>query len=107
MIPGMNPAMMKRLMKQMNMQPIDAERLIIEKTDGSKLVINNPEITKMNVTGKEVLQVVGKLEEFEEGFPEKDVQMVAEQAGCSEDEALQALEETGGDIAEAILKLKR
>ncbi len=108
MMPGMNPAMMRNIMRQMKMQPIEAERLIIERKSGPKLVINNPEITRMKVTGKEVLQVIGKLEELEEeGVPDDDVNMVAEQAGCSKDEARKALEERDGDIAEAILKLKK
>ena len=37
---------------------------------------------------------------------EEDVALVAEQAGVSLEEARRALEETGGDIAAAILRLQ-
>lgn len=108
MIPGMNPSMMKRLMKSMNMKPVSAKRVIIERGKGADLVVNNPEVTKMKAGGKQVLQVMGKLEELEqEGFPEEDVKMVVEQTGCSEEEAIQALGGADGDIAEAIMKLKK
>ena len=39
-------------------------------------------------------------------MPQDDVKLVMEQTGKSEKEARKALEETKGDIAEAIMKLK-
>jgi len=38
-------------------------------------------------------------------IPEEDVQLVAEKAGVSEAEARKALEECGGEPAEAIIRL--
>ena len=40
-------------------------------------------------------------------IPDEDVEMVANSAGVSEDEARQALEECKGDLAEAIMKLSQ
>ena len=54
--------------------------------------------------GQESLQISGEIEE--EGIPEEDIKIVAEQAKVSEKEAEKALKESNGDIAEAILKLK-
>lgn len=109
MIPGMNPKLMKQAMKRMGIKevPIDAIEVII-KTNGNDLVIRNPQVSKINMMGQETLQIVGDIEEVEadEGINEEDVKTVAEQAGVSEDKAREALEETGGDLAEAIIKLQ-
>ena len=40
-------------------------------------------------------------------IPDEDIEMVANQANVSEDEAKAALEDTNGDLAEAILKLNQ
>jgi nascent polypeptide-associated complex subunit alpha len=45
--------------------------------------------------------------EYEIEIPDEDVEMVANSAGVSEDEARQALEECQGDLAEAIMKLNQ
>ena len=46
-----------------------------------------------------------KEEGEEEGIPQEDIDLVAEQTGKSKKEAEKALTETKGDIAEAIMKL--
>lgn len=106
MFPNIDPKKMQALMKQMGLsqENIDAVRVIIEKEDG-KIVINNPSVTKMKMQGQETFQIAGDVEEAsDEGFSDEDVRTVMEKTGCSEDEALEALEDTG-DLAEAILKL--
>ncbi|MBS3076899.1 nascent polypeptide-associated complex protein [Candidatus Pacearchaeota archaeon] len=105
---GMNPAKMKGMMKQLgiNQEDIDAERVTIEKTDGSKIVIENPSIQKITMQGQESFQVTGDIkEESAESFSEDDIKLVAEKTSSSEEDARSALEETKGDIAEAIMKL--
>jgi nascent polypeptide-associated complex subunit alpha len=63
----------------------------------------------MNFMGQNTYQVTGKakeqLLEKELVIPDDDVDMVASQTGVSKEEARQALEETSGDLAEAIMKL--
>ena len=67
----------------------------------------------MTVQGQTTFQVVGKPEERARGtgeggkqaIPIEDVRLVAEKAGVSEEEARKALEECGGEPAEAIIKL--
>ena len=39
-------------------------------------------------------------------FTEEDIELVMQETGCSREEAIKALEETKGDIAEAILLIK-
>ncbi len=107
MIPGLNPKKMQAVMKQMGLsqEEIPASKVIIEKEDGSKLIIQDPSVTKIKMQGQESFQITGEiLEEEGEAFSEEDVQVVMQRTNCSEEEAIGALEETG-DLAEAILKL--
>lgn len=107
MMPGFNKKQLEHAMKQMGVKQenIEAEKVII-KTRDKNLIIENPEVTKINMMGQESLQITGKIiEEDLEKFNKDDVKTVMEQTGCSEKEAIEALEETE-DIAEAIIKLK-
>lgn len=107
MIPGVNPKQMQAMMKQMGMSQteIPSSKVIIEKEDGEKLVINNPSVMKIKIGGQESFQITGDIsEESGEKFSESDVKVVMEKTNCSEKEAQKALEETG-DLADAIMKL--
>ena len=108
MFGGMNPKKMQAMMKQMGMdqKEVDASRVIIEKNDGTKTIIENPSVSKVNFQGQSTFQVVGEESEetAEVGVSADDVKSVVEKTNCSEEQAKQALEETG-DLAEAILKL--
>ncbi len=109
MMPNMNPKQMKQMMKQlgMNMEEIPATEVII-KTSDREIIITEPKVSKIKAMGQETFQIVGIVSEREldEGVSEDDVKLVMEQANVSEEEARRTLEETG-DIAEAILKLKK
>ncbi len=108
----MNPRKMQQMMKKMGMQQqeIPATEVII-KTEDKEIIITEPSVSKVNMMGQETFQISGQIHERETSsepeIDEDDVKTVVEQAGCSEDEAKQALEETSGDLAEAILKLKK
>jgi nascent polypeptide-associated complex subunit alpha len=111
MIPGLgkiNPKQMQAMMRQMGIaqEDIDAARVVIEKTDNSKIVIDNPSVQKIKMQGQESFQITGDArEESGSAFSEEDVKLVMEKTGKPEGEARSALEETGGDIAEAIVNL--
>ncbi|PUA32274.1 MAG: hypothetical protein B7O98_06305 [Zestosphaera tikiterensis] len=108
---------MKKMMKKLG---IDVEELsdvlsvTIELKD-KELVIKNPQVTVMKFQGQKIYQVVGTAEEvltkeavIEEKpsrYTEEDVRFVMEQTGVSRERALEALERSGGDIAQAILLL--
>lgn len=106
---GLNPKKMQAMMKQfgMSQEDINASRVIIEKSDKSKIIIENPSVAKMNVQGNEMFQISGdvKEESSEPKTSEADVKTVMEKTKVSETKARKALEETDGDLAEAILKL--
>ena len=103
---GMDPKQMGKLMQQMGIksEEVSANRVVIER-EGGKIVIDEPQITKISMRGESTYQIAGKIRE-EASISADDVKMVAEQANVSEDEAKKALEGAGGDIAEAIVKLQ-
>ena len=101
----MNPRDMKKMMQ--GMKQIPAEEVVIKQA-GKSLVIKNPQVTKIDIMGQESYQIIGKAQEVaEEGVKEEDVQMVAEQTGATKEQAKAALETSKGDIAEAIIALKK
>jgi nascent polypeptide-associated complex subunit alpha len=105
MFPGLNPKKMNSIMKQMGISQdeIPASKVTIEKEDGNKIILNNPSVTKIKMQGQESFQITGEVSE-EENFSEEDIKTITEKTNCSEDEAKNALQETG-DLAEAILRL--
>jgi len=106
---GLDPKKMQGLMKQMGIsqKEIDASRVIIEKTDGTKTIIENPSVTKMKVQGNEMYQITGDEREETEAptISESDIKQVMEKTGCTEHQAREVLESVNGDLAEAILEL--
>ncbi len=105
-IGGLNPKKMQAMMKQLgiNQEEIEAERVIIEKSDG-KIIIENPSVQRIKMQGQESWQITGEAREEEEGIKEEDVELVMEKTGADKEEARRVLEEVEGDIAEAILRL--
>ena len=94
-------------MKQMKMEDVPATEVII-KTESGDLIISNPSVKRMKVQGSDVFQVSGEVTEQETlEVSEDDLKLVIKQTGCSESEALDALGESDGDIAGAIIKLKK
>ena len=120
---------MRRRMQQqgIDMDQVDATRVIIERADGS-LIIEHPEVILMKQMGQEIYQVIGEAHEASEGellieesenvqetiedselkpsITDNDVMLVASQANVDKEEARAVLNECEGDIAKAILYLK-
>ncbi|MBI2659882.1 nascent polypeptide-associated complex protein [Candidatus Woesearchaeota archaeon] len=111
MFPGMNPKEMQKAMKKLGIrqEEIDAE-LVIIKTANKDLVIKNPQVSRINMMGQETIQVIGSITEIDKNekieLSDDDVSTVMEQANCTREEALEALGESNGNLAEAILKLQ-
>jgi nascent polypeptide-associated complex subunit alpha len=127
---GMNPRKMQQMMKQMgiDVDELDAEEVVIRTAD-EEYVFDSPQVTKMDAQGQETFQVVGDYDVREAGaggvsddatpvesgdaadesagaIPDSDVQIVAQRAGVSEDDARAALEDEDGDLAAAISRLE-
>ena len=60
--------------------------------------------------GQETLQVIGDIEEIDKEdkieINEDDIDTVMKQTNCTKEEALEALQECNGNLAEAIIKLQ-
>ena len=111
MIPGVNPRQLKQMMRQMGMSQteIEASEILIKTKDGKVLIFENPFIQKVVMQGQETYQINGAPTRIEEekvkiSISQEDIDMVSSQANVSKEEAKKALEETNGDIAEAIVK---
>ena len=132
----MNPRKMKQMMKQMgiDVEELDAERVVIETADGDDLVFDGAQVTKMDAQGQETYQIVGSPDavadagaggspsavegdsgagaiaedeaEDDAGIPDEDVALVAERAGAPQSAAREALEDADGDLAAAIAELE-
>lgn len=97
----------------MRMRELECERVIFVLPD-REIVIENPQVTLLEVQGEKLYQVVGREVEHYKGeshtegleITEEDVRLVAEQANVNLEEARKALEETGGDLAQAIILLQ-
>ncbi|MEM4663116.1 MAG: nascent polypeptide-associated complex protein [Candidatus Diapherotrites archaeon] len=107
---GMSPAQMRRLMKDISMQEIEASKVIIESKD-KRIVIENPKITAMQIQGQKTYTVLGKerIEEISKGSSEpseEDIELVKEKTGKSREEVIKALKDSQNDLALAIKKLQ-
>ncbi len=121
MIPGgrVNPRQMRQAMKRLGIEQeeLDGVEEVVIRTAAKEYVIRNANVTAMTAQGQKIWTVVGEpivrdrvdakkpADAKELSIPEEDVKLVAEKAGVSEDEARKALEECGGEPAEAIIRL--
>ena len=121
MIPGgrVNPRQMKQAMKRMGIEQeeLDGVEEVLIRTADKEYVIRNPAVSAITAQGQKIWQVVGEpiirpradakkpADEKAPTIPDEDVKLVAEKAGVSDEEARKALEECGGEPAEAIIRL--
>lgn len=121
MIPGgrVNPRQMRQAMKRLGIEQeeIDGVEEVVIRTAAKEYIIRDANVTAMTAQGQKIWTVVGepivrdradaKKAEPSAGvqIPDEDVALVAEKAGVSEAEARKALEEAGGEPAEAIIRL--
>jgi nascent polypeptide-associated complex subunit alpha len=111
---GMNPREARRMMQRMgmNMETVEDVTEVIVKTPNKDIVIEKPEVAILQVQGQRIYQVAGGTVHEKAPEPkmqtvsEEDARLVADQTGKGIEEARKALEETGGDLAKAILLLQ-
>jgi nascent polypeptide-associated complex subunit alpha len=112
MIPGINKRQAAQMMRRMGIQQeeIDATEVII-KTPEKELIISNPQVAKVNLMGQETFQIIGQVTErnlsSEPDINEEDIKTVMEQAGVTTETAKDAIINAHGDLAQAILSLKK
>ncbi len=106
---GINPRKMASMMKQMGIDINELENVeeVIIRTPQKDIIFKDAQVTIMDAKGMKTYQIVGTPQEIEREakIPEEDIKLVMEQTKASESDARDALKETKGDIAAAILKL--
>lgn len=124
-----DPKKMNEMLQRMGVKSkeIEALEVIIMQKGGKKLVIRNPQVMEIEFSGKRTFQIFGEVsvqdgavrgktgemrERGDEGDEEivvsdKDVKFVADAARMPEKKAREVLIKTKGDIAKAILILKK
>ncbi|MFC1803807.1 nascent polypeptide-associated complex protein [Thermoproteota archaeon] len=111
----------RRMMKQMgvNMNELGDIKRVILQGDKREIIIEGAQVTSINVQGTKMYQIAGGRETegkpstetvLEEKapleIPEEDILLVAQQANVGIDVARKTLEESEGDLAQAIIKLQ-
>jgi nascent polypeptide-associated complex subunit alpha len=108
----------KRMMEKMGMKVDEIEGVteVLIRTAAREIVIEEPIVSSIVVQGQRMYQITGgsaheRTPSTETPppaqVPDEDVKLVAEQTGRTVDEARVALKESGGDLAEAILRLQK
>lgn len=107
MMPNINPRQMQQMMRKMGISQTDIDAFeVVIKCEDKNIVIKNPSVQKVNMGGSINYQISGQ-ESIEEAstISEDDIKTVMQQANVDKETAKEALEESEGDIAQAILNL--
>ena len=122
---GMSPRAIARMMKQMGIEQEDVAGVkeVIFRFADKEWVVNDPQVSLVKQAGSDSFQVTGTKTEgglttddsVESSTPEpvkeieipmEDAALVAAQTGVDIEAVKEALKETQGDLAAAILKLR-
>jgi nascent polypeptide-associated complex subunit alpha len=102
---------MRRMLDKMglDMTTMDNVEEVIIRTDKKELYLVKPQVIEMKGKDSTIFQVVASdIEEKQRevpSFKEEDIILVMQQANVSREKAVNALTESKGDIAQAILSL--
>ncbi len=102
---------MRRMLDKMglDMNTMDNVEEVIIKTDKKELYLIKPQVIEMKGKDSTIFQIVATdIEEKQKevpSFKEEDIILVMQQASVSREKAIQALTESKGDMAQAILSL--
>jgi len=102
---------MRRMMDKMglDMTEIPNVQEVIIKTDKKEIIIAKPSVTEMKAKDNSIFQVVADSYEEKELenpiFSDQDIELVCQQAGVDKEQAINALNDSEGDLARAILLL--
>ena len=120
MMPGLgkiDPRQMKMAMKKMGMQTeeIDDVSEVIIRTKSKEYRFSKPSVVMVKVSGQQIYQVTGEpviggataSESVHSGpvIQQEDIDLVVSQTGCTAEQARQALMQTDGRPADAIIRI--
>lgn len=106
MMPNMDPRQMEKLMKQMGIKSnnIISNRVVIETNEGN-IIITSPQVVEVVMQGQKSYQISGNVS-VEHAVSETDIDLIMEKTGCTREKAVEALEKSNNDIAEAIILIE-
>ncbi|MEM3401935.1 MAG: nascent polypeptide-associated complex protein [Candidatus Hadarchaeales archaeon] len=102
---------MERIMRQMGIKTRELEGVkeVLIRMEGKEISIQDPQVTLTEMAGQRSYQVTGR--EVERSLQmqpsEEDIKLVMEQTGATKEAAVKAISEANGDLAEAIMLLKK
>jgi len=102
---------MRRMLDKMGLEMKEMGEIeeVIIRTETKELYLIKPQVVEMKGKDSTIFQVVATdIEEREREVPsirEEDVVLVMQQASVSKDRAIQALTDSKGDLAQAIINL--
>ena len=109
-MPGMDNRQTRRLMEKMGMdlKEIPDVKEVLIRTGTKEITIKEASVSEINTKGMKIFQVMGADTEEKEidkpDFSEEDVILVSQQANVTKEKAMQALTNSQGDLAKAILE---
>ncbi len=113
MMPNIDPRTMRNMMAKMGIKSteIPASKVTIE-SEGKNIVITSPQVTMIEAQGTTSFQISGEVSEQQSPvvveITADDIDTVAASTGISDKEKIvKALQAEEGDIARAILRLKK
>ena len=112
-MPNMDPRALKGMMEKMGIKSteIAASRVVIETAD-KNIVITSPQVMRIEAQGESSFQVSGEVSEEQSRvqveITQDDIDTVAAGSGIDDKDKIEAaLKEENGDIARAIIRLKK
>jgi nascent polypeptide-associated complex subunit alpha len=102
---------MRRMLDKMGLEMKEMGEIeeVVIRTETKELYLVKPQVVEMKGKDSTIFQVVATdIEERERELPsfrEEDVVLVMQQASVSKDRAIQALTDSKGDLAQAIINL--
>lgn len=102
---------MRRMLDKMGLEMKEMSEIeeVVIRTETKELYLIKPQVVEMKGKDSTIFQVVATdIEERQKEIPsfkEEDVVLVMQQASVSKDRAIQALTDSKGDLAQAIINL--
>lgn len=102
---------MRRMLDKMGLEMKEMSEIeeVVIRTETKELYLIKPQVVEMKGKDSTIFQVVATdIEERQKEVPsfrEEDVVLVMQQASVSKDRAIQALTDSKGDLAQAIISL--
>jgi|YelNatPaOPRAMG01_1025707.scaffolds.fasta_scaffold24920_3 nascent polypeptide-associated complex subunit alpha len=102
-----DPKQLNRMLKQFGIESkeIQAKQVLIY-TDSNIIKIEQPAVIEFKIKNEINYQISGKISK-QPIISEEDIKLVMEKTSASREEAIKALENSGMDIAKAILELTK